>query len=172
MKVVHAGPGTYCPAHLGHVNIAERVAKTVGKVIMVCSVNNGKEQPWFTPEECKAMWQTYDLGENIIVMTFDEFMAQHTADETIVMVRGIRDEKDLEFEKGILEQNRRDYGIEQYHYVIAEERFKKFSSTKARKLAMKGNFKKLARMTNPTIAALMIAKAKQIKRNKAKKAKQ
>jgi pantetheine-phosphate adenylyltransferase len=166
METVYAYPGTFCPPHRGHVNIAKRMAQIAGKVTVVCSVNDGKADQWFTPEDCKEMWKTYDIEKNIEVMTFAEFMAKNGQDKTIVIVRGIRNEDDLAFEKKVLEQNRRDYGIENYHYLVADEKYREFSSTKARKMAMDENMPELEKIVNPKIAAKMIERAREIKRRK------
>ena len=164
METIYAYPGTFCPPHRGHANIAKRMAQIAGKVTVVCSVNDGKKDQWFTPDECKEMWKTYELGENVEIMTFAEFMATRAAGKTIVMVRGIRNEDDLAFEKKVLEQNRRDYGIENYHYLVADDKYVEFSSTKARKMAMEENLAELTKIVHPKIAKIMVEKAREIKK--------
>ena len=163
MKKVYAYPGTFCPPHRGHENVVKRMAQISGKVTVVCSENPDKNDRWFTPEECKEMWQACGLGDNITIMTLAEFMATHTQDERIVMVRGIRNEEDLAFEKKILEQNRRDYGIEDYHYIVADEMFKDFSSTKTRDLALEKNLADLEQIVHAKIAERMFEKGMEVR---------
>jgi len=165
MKITHANPGTFDGVHWGHVAVVIETVTICGKITVVCSDNKDKDR-WFSPEESKAMWKIYDLGENVKIVTFDEFMAEHTPDEIIVMIRGIRDGKDILFEQKIVEQNFREYNIRNYNYVIAEEKYRGFSSTEARRLAMEENLEKLEKLAHPKIAQIMIERAREIKRRK------
>ena len=158
--VTYVYPGTFCPPHYGHADIARRIASIAGKVTVICSVNPEKNNVWFTPQECKEMWKAYALGDNVEIMTFDEF--EWAGKGTIVMVRGIRDEKDLAFEKQVLEYNRKEYGIENYHYIISRQRYLDFSSTKARLMAVNGDVGELEKVVDPRIAAKMIERAKTV----------
>lgn len=162
-KTIYAYPGTFCLAHYGHERVAKEAQQTTDEITIVCSENEEKNDRWFTPEECKKAWQFYDLGEKVKIMTFAEFMETYIPGQEIVMIRGIRGEKDLEFEKRILQQNYARYGIKKYFYIIANEEFKDFSSTKARKLAMDGNKEELVKIVHPEVAKMMIAKAKEKK---------
>lgn len=131
----------------------------MGPITVVCSVNPVKEEKnIFTPEECKKMWQTYDLGENIKVATFDEFMAGRDQSDNLVMIRGIRDNNDIIYENAVMIHNRDNFGVEHYHYAIGAKEFEKFSSTAARAAAKSGDIAKLNEMVNPQVAALALSK--------------
>lgn len=157
-------PGSFCPAHLGHIENAKKAMERFGKVTIICSENREKrDDRWFTPEECKEMVKMYGLGENATIMTLAEFMETNPSRQDIVMVRGIRSEEDLEYEQKIMRQNYRDYGVKEYYFIIADEEYRNFSSTKARNLAMKGNIAELKMIVHPKIARILIERAREIK---------
>lgn len=111
MKPIYIYPGTFCPPHYGHVAIAKEAAALFGGLTVICSVNPVKEEKnLFTLEECKKMWQTYDLGPDIEVATLDEFLERDDGSLKI-MVRGIRDDKDIKFENDVILYNRNHFGI-------------------------------------------------------------
>ncbi|MFA6376034.1 MAG: adenylyltransferase/cytidyltransferase family protein [Candidatus Paceibacterota bacterium] len=159
MKIIYLYPGTFCPPHYGHVDLARRAAAAFGEIDVVCSVNPVKEEKnIFTPEECKRMWQTYDLGGNIKVMTFDESLAGRGDDDIIVMIRGIRDNNDVIYENAVMVHNRDNLGIMHYHYIIGDKKYEKYSSTAARLAAKTGDMRTLNELVNPQVAALMVEK--------------
>jgi phosphopantetheine adenylyltransferase len=158
-------PGAYCLAHDGHIAVIKEAAKDHGQVIVICSENEAKaDDRWFTPQECKEAMKVYGLGKNVEIVTLAEFMETYFPGQDILMVRGIRNEKDLAHEAVVMEQNYRQFGVNKYEYIIADEKFRGFSSTKARKLAMEGNIEELKKMVHPKIAAMLIEKAEEIKR--------
>lgn len=157
MKPYFIYPGSFCPPTFGHVKIAERAAKLFGKITVVCSVNPEKEKAWFSPQECKEMWQTYNLCPNIKVMTLDDF-SQRTKKEEIVMLRGIRDDRDLEYEKEVVLFNWQKFGIVNYLYIISDENCKKISSTSARKAAESLDLMGLGKQVSPMIVSRMLEK--------------
>jgi cytidyltransferase-like protein len=157
METIYIYPGTFCPPHFGHVAVAKEAARIFGNITVICSVNPVKEGKMpFTPEECKAMWQTYGLGRNIVVATLDEFLAAQKISETTVMVRGIRDDNDIKFENNVILYNCDKFGIRHYHYVLAEKIYAEMSSTKARIAAQNNDLAELEKMVNPDIAAKML----------------
>jgi len=161
MEPIYIYPGTFCPPHYGHVAIAKEAAAVFGKATVICSVNPVKEGSMpFTPEECKKMWQTYDLGKNIEVVTLDEFLAIRDAKPTTVMIRGIRDDNDIKYEDSVILYNCKNFGIRHYHYILSKNEFTKMSSTKARLAAKNGNLTELENLVNADVAVGMLKKFK------------
>jgi len=162
MKKVYIYPGTFCPPHHGHIALAKRAAEALDEILVVCSVNPVKEEKnIFTPEECKEMWQTYDLGGNIKVATLEEFLKKRGESDIVVMIRGIRDNNDIIYENAVMIYNRDNFGIIHYHYIIGDKEFEKFSSTAVRAAARAGDGQKLNEFVNPQVAAQTIAKFRQ-----------
>ncbi|PIR06725.1 MAG: hypothetical protein COV55_02685 [Candidatus Komeilibacteria bacterium CG11_big_fil_rev_8_21_14_0_20_36_20] len=69
MKPIYVYPASFCPPTFGHLHTATKAAELFSKVKLICSVNPGKTQRWFTPEERQILWQSYNLPTNITVET-------------------------------------------------------------------------------------------------------
>lgn len=96
MTKTYVYPGTFSPPHRGHVQIALKFVEQYNvPLIVLCSENPDKSENWFTPDECKQMWLSYGLPESITVLTLAEFAGRAFAKDELVLVRGIRDEKDF-----------------------------------------------------------------------------
>jgi pantetheine-phosphate adenylyltransferase len=162
MKTYFIFPGTFSPPTYGHVAIANKAAKLFGNVTVVCSKNPDKDGSWFGPEECKQMWQTYELCPKVRVKTFNE-LKLNGEKSMLVMVRGIRDDKDLEYEKEVVLFNFRQFGITNFAYILCDDDFKNVSSTNARKAAENLDFMELAKQVSPMIASKMLERVLQIK---------
>jgi pantetheine-phosphate adenylyltransferase len=159
MKKIYIYPGTFCPPHFGHVALAKEAAAAFGEITVVCSVNPVKEEKIvFTPDECRDLWQTYDLGANIKVLTLDEFSKVRDPKDMVIMIRGIRDNNDIIYENAVMIYNRDNYGITHYHYMIADKIYEKMSSTAARAAAKSNDLEKLNKLVNPRVALRMIEK--------------
>ncbi len=157
METIYIYPGTFCPPQYGHVAIAKEAAEVFGHITVICSVNPVKEGKMpFDPEECKAMWLSYDLNKNIDVVTFDEFFKTRDTAATKIMVRGIRNDNDIKFENSVILDNYKKLGIRHYHYILSQPAFMGMSSTKARIAAKAGDLTELERLVNPDTAAKML----------------
>lgn len=132
--------GTFSPPHIGHYQIVQKFASAHNKSLwIVCSENPDKTNNWFTPEECKRMWLSYDLPSSVVVLTLAEFKRdivyepEQSVDSTeIILVRGIRSERDFEYEKTVMMYNKEEFGIEQFLYIFGDNLI---SSTDIRKKA-------------------------------------
>jgi pantetheine-phosphate adenylyltransferase len=134
-------PGSFNPPSYGHYNIAKTFVEQYEQpLIILCSENHNKENVWFTQEECKKMWKTYDLPENIKVMTLKEFKNTSFNKKNIVMVRGLRNEEDAEYEKNIMIYNKKEFNINQYLYIFGNESYLNISSSNIKNKVEKGNF--------------------------------
>lgn len=145
-------PGTFCPPTYGHLAIAHKAAELCGEITIVCSENPEKgDGVWFTPEECKELWRTYDLPANIRVATLTEILVQKTDFTRVVMVRGVRDDQDFEYEKKVMMDNYRGLGIDKFLVLVSEEKFRLISSTRARAAAA-ADARELDKMVSPAVA--------------------
>ncbi|MCU0653184.1 MAG: adenylyltransferase/cytidyltransferase family protein [Candidatus Pacebacteria bacterium] len=164
MKKIYIYPGTFCPPHYGHAELAKEAAKMFGKITVVCSANPLKgDRPVFSPKDCVEMWKTYKPGRNIKVTTIDEFLKKRGKKDALVMIRGIRNDDDIVYENDILRYNRDNYGITHYHYIIANPRFRDMSSTAIWEAARAGNDKELKSLVTKKVAEKV---AEYIKKNK------
>ena len=111
-------PGTFDPITKGHVDIIERAAKVVDRLIVGIAFNSAK-MPLFTPEEREAQvrreLEYLNLGTcQVEVMRFDylliKFAQEHGAQ---FIIRGIRAVSDFEYEFQLASMNAAmDPGIE------------------------------------------------------------
>ena len=55
-------PGSFDPPTYGHFHIVKKFVDIYNlPLTIVCSENPDKQDGWFTTDEVKAMWKTYDL---------------------------------------------------------------------------------------------------------------
>src|SRR5258706_3090596 len=101
-------PGSFDPITNGHLDLIERGAKLVDKLI-VAILRNDSKQPLFTVEERMEM-----LGEvvgrfpNVEVDCFDGLLVDYASSKrATVILRGIRAISDYEFELQMALMNRR-----------------------------------------------------------------
>ena len=164
IKPVYLYPGSFCPPTIGHLSILERAAGFLPEITVICSINPNKKENWFTPEECANFWKTYKLPKNVRVETLSEIQNDQTIKTSeIVMVRGIRDETDLEQEKKVIAFNSKNFGINRNLYILSEDKYKKISSTQVRELTQKLRIEELAKYVSPMIISALLEKVLNIK---------
>jgi pantetheine-phosphate adenylyltransferase len=162
MKAIYVYPGSFCPPTYGHVRLVERAAELFEKIFVVCSANPDKEDYWFSAEERVAMWKSYDLPENVAVETLESFSARKFDRKLLVLVRGLRDEKDFDDEKKVIALNKERFGIDNYFHILAEENFKEISSSVARESAKKLELEKLSKFVSPFVLTRLLEKVLEI----------
>jgi len=165
MKPYFIYPGTFCPPTYGHLYVVREACKVFPQVTILCSENEDKkDNRWFTPDECKAMWQAYKLPKNVEVMTLKEFMASKFKKAKITMIRGIRGHEDLEHETKVMELNTREFGINQYFYIHAPLSKCKISSSRTRAYATELDLEKLSKLVAPGIVSKLLAHVLEVKK--------
>lgn len=161
MDSICAYPGTFDPPHKGHLRLVRRAARLYEhmRLLVVCSVNDektGKDSPWFTPEECRDLWEHYDLPDNVEIVTLQEFLGEVDDPKKVVMIRGVRNEDDVRHEQGVMLLNNKRFGIDQFFYIISECAYERYSSSGAREAARSGDLTELKRLVAPDIADAMM----------------
>jgi phosphopantetheine adenylyltransferase len=132
MKELRVFPGTFSPVTFGHMEIAKH------SDLVICSKNAYKD-PMFSMQESKGMWTK--LGH--CVMTIDEFgpyfekLKKESPNIELVMVRGIRNDKDADYELEVMKMNHRDYNINRFEYFWTDN---EESGTSAREAALNLDF--------------------------------
>ncbi|MFA5993443.1 MAG: adenylyltransferase/cytidyltransferase family protein [Parcubacteria group bacterium] len=159
MKNVFVYPGCFTPPTRGHFRIVERAAEIFPEIIIVCSTNPEKDRTrWFSEEECKMMWQHYPMPSNVCVKTFTEYSQESADFANIVMIRGVRDENDMDNEKRVMKLNKEMFGIDKILYLLAEEAFQEISASKVRQAAQAFDFKTLSEVVPPAIITQLLEK--------------
>ena len=116
-------PGSFDPITNGHLDLIERGARLVDKLI-VSILRNDSKQPLFTVEERMEMLQEV-IGPfpNVEIDCFDGLLVDYAArKDATVILRGIRAISDYEFELQMALMNRRlGPGIETIFLMAGEE---------------------------------------------------
>jgi pantetheine-phosphate adenylyltransferase len=162
MKTIAIYPGSFCPPTYGHYQIVRRAAGIFKNLTIVCSRNPDKSETLFSEKECKELWRHYCLPAKIKVKTLSEFIEENKRPEDIIMIRGIRDEDDFDYEKNIVFSNFAEYKIDKYFYLVSGNEYSKISSSKARQAALKGG-EDLTGLISPSMISEMMAKINQLK---------
>ena len=136
MKVIL--PGSYDPVTLGHLEIIKRAAAAYDEVYAVAFVNPKKEY-LFSPKEKVEMLALATAGlPNVKVGYSDGYVIDYMRSAGIgKIVKGYRNEADLEYEKIQADYNLKAGGY-QTELWLADDKYKSISSTEARRLIHSG----------------------------------
>ena len=133
--------GTFDPVTKGHMEVIEKALRLFDEVVVAVLVNTEK-QCMFTPEERLALLNAA-LSDNTRVKTlYSEDYAVDVARRVGAdkLVRGVRGEGDEAYENAMAEYNRA-HGFDTV--FVTPERYADVSSTRARELISKGDFRLL-----------------------------
>ena len=133
-------PGSYDPVTLGHVEIIERASREYEKVYAVVFNNDEKTYMFSMKERLEMLELALSHLENVITDAslgrVVDYMREKKIDK---IVKGYRDEGDLEYEKIQSAYNYENGGFETEFYK-SDENLKRVSSTLAREaIVKKGN---------------------------------
>jgi len=162
MKTLFVYPGSFSPPTYGHLCIVKQAATITPELIIICSTNEDKNNI-FTEEESVTLWQAYKLPPNVRVLTFASFLAEGINPKNIVMVRGIRDSQDFDYEKKVAFLNRDNFGIDKFLYIMSNPETENISSSAARKAAEELRLVDLAKLVAPRVATALLEKTLHIK---------
>lgn len=133
--------GTFDPVTKGHMEVIEEALRLFDEVVVAVLVNPEK-QCMFTPEERLALLNAA-LSDNTRIKTlYSEDYAVDVARRVGAdkLVRGVRGEGDEAYENAMAEYNRA-HGFDTV--FVTPERYADVSSTRARELISKGDFRLL-----------------------------
>ncbi len=131
-------PGSYDPVTLGHLDIIKRAAEKYDEVYAVVFINPDKEYTFSLEERVKMLILATDELENVMVSYSLGYVVDYMTDHEIEkIVKGYRNNTDLEYEKKQAEYNLAHGGYETELW-LADEKYIDISSTVARELICKG----------------------------------
>ena len=139
-KDVAIVPGSFDPITNGHVNIVKRAADMYGKVYLAVMINPSK-QYMFTIEERKSIAEAAVIDiPNVEVITSEGMLWELTRDlGANAIVKGYRNETDLEYEKKMAEFNSAHYPDAPTVLLKADAELIDLSSTAVRELINRGD---------------------------------
>lgn len=101
-------PGSFDPVTLGHMDIIERTAKMMDRVIIGVLKNNSKTPLFSVEERVKILKDATRDIPNVEVDSFTGLLINYAAEKQIhVAVRGLRAITDFEYELQIAQTNRK-----------------------------------------------------------------
>lgn len=136
MKVIL--PGSYDPITLGHLEVIRRASKLYDEVFVTIFINPAKNYTFSLSERLEMIrLATEDMG-NIVVDSSDGYVVDYMSQKGIdKIIKGYRNEVDLEYEKKQADYNFSHGGYETLLWQ-ADEKFSAISSTLARECIQNG----------------------------------
>ncbi|MEI4487160.1 pantetheine-phosphate adenylyltransferase [Frigidibacter sp. MR17.14] len=137
-------PGTFDPVTLGHIDIIERAARLVDRLVIGVAINRDKG-PLFTLEERVALIEAEiariaaETGTEILVHPFENLLIDCARDVgASVIVRGLRAVADFEYEFQMVGMNRAlDSSIETV-FLMADARRQAIASKLVKEICRLG----------------------------------
>jgi pantetheine-phosphate adenylyltransferase len=137
-EVIAVYPGSFDPITNGHIDVIRRGNKMFDSLIIGVGQNPGKEELFSKEERVEMIQELVKDLPRVTVQSFDcltvEFAAMHKAD---VMLRGLRNLSDVQYEFQLAMTNRTVAGIETV-FIMTSEEFGYVSSTLVRQIALLG----------------------------------
>ena len=131
-------PGSYDPITKGHLDIIRRVAEREEEVYVVAFINPDKKYLFSLEDRVAMMMLALDDLDNCFVSYSTgrvvDYMREHGIEK---IVKGYRNETDLEYEKKQAEYNYHHGGYET-EFMLSNDEYIDFSSTRVREKLLSG----------------------------------
>ena len=132
--------GSFDPVSNGHLNLIQRGAALFDQLIVAVATNTTKKSLFTTDEKLQLMQENLTHLPNVTVV-------QHTGGLTIdlakewnatVLLRGIRNVKDFEYEADVASMNKTQNKEIETVFLTADEKYRFVSSSLIKEVAMFG----------------------------------
>lgn len=151
-------PGTFDPITLGHMDIIERGAKLVDRLVVGVTTNIAKS-PMFSDDERIAMVKREVLGlkGDIRVVGFNSLLMDFAeAQGAATVIRGIRGVTDFEYEYQLTGMNRQLNDRIETIFLMAEISLQPIASRLVKEIALYGG--DIAKFVTPTVRDEVVAR--------------
>lgn len=131
--------GTFDPPTLGHQEIIERACKLCRKLYVAVAASAGKRNTPILLEERVALMQTLTKSlKNVEIISFSNLVVDCAQElKADVLVRGVRNGGDLDYELQMASANKLMTGIESV-CLLSSPQFSQINSTLIREIAAGG----------------------------------
>ena len=107
MKKIAVFPGSFSPFTLGHKSIVERTLPLFDKLIIAIGINSNKTNNFDSEKNQKWIQSLFANETKIEVLAYEGLTVDFCKNQNSkYIVRGVRDEKDFEFEKKVAQNNK------------------------------------------------------------------
>ena len=139
MKGTCVFAGSFDPPHLGHMDVIGKCNIMFEKVIVAIGVNDQKTYAYPLEKRLEMLKAACAKYENVTVTSFDGWLADFMKEVgTPYYVRGIRDQKDYEYESKNFEINVKKNPDIETLFVPCSKDVKNISSTRIKQLLSEG----------------------------------
>jgi pantetheine-phosphate adenylyltransferase len=130
---------------LGHKSIVERTLPLFDKLIIAIGINSNKTNNFPTEKNQKWIQSLFSNETKIEVLTYDGLTVDFCKEQNSkYIVRGVRDEKDFEFEKKVAQNNKELNSEIETLLITTLPKYSHISSTIVRDIMLnKGDVSKL-----------------------------
>jgi pantetheine-phosphate adenylyltransferase len=155
LKVVY--PGTFDPFTRGHEDLARRAARLFDRVV-VGVADSASKRPFFTAEERVAMAREVLAPlPNVEVLSFSSLLMDFVhAQDSRVILRGLRAVSDFEYEFQMAGMNRNLYPEVETLFLTPSEQYMFVSATIVREIAKFGG--DVGSFVHPVVMSALQAK--------------
>ena len=153
-------PGTFDPITLGHMDIIERGAKLVDRLIVGVTTNIAKS-PMFSDDERIAIVkrEVAAVGGNIAVVGFNSLLMNFAEEQSAsVVIRGIRGVTDFEYEYQLTGMNRQLNDRIETIFLMADVALQPIASRLVKEIAVYGG--DISKFVTPAVRDEVMARAK------------
>ena len=154
-------PGTFDPITLGHMDIIQRGAKLVDRLIVGVTTNIAKS-PMFSDDERIAMVkrEVAAVGGNIHVVGFNSLLMDFAeAQGAATVIRGIRGVTDFEYEYQLTGMNRQLNHRVETIFLMADVSLQPIASRLVKEIAVYGG--DISKFVTPTVRDEVNARVRQ-----------
>jgi len=151
--------GSFDPITLGHLNVIERAARLVDKLIVGIGINTEKAALFSPIEREELVAAATEHIQNVEIRSFGNLAVEFVREcGASVMIRGVRPLTDLATEFTMMMANKHlDAGIETV-FLMADEEFAHVSSSLIKQITPLADDEMLARFVPDTIIPALRAK--------------
>ena len=151
-------PGSYDPMTLGHLDVIRRAAEAYDKVFVGLLINPEKKYLFSVEDRIKIAELSCAELENVEVVFSEGYTADLAKDlGCSAIVKGIRNEKDLEYEQGMARFNEERVPGLKTEFMPAGEGFGNVSSTAVRELLLEGKLDEAAKYLHRSVIEALIS---------------
>jgi len=131
-------PGSFNPFTIGHKAIVEEALKVFDKVIIVFSINTQKDDNYFdVAERVNVVRKIFSKHPEVEVIYTNKMTMDVANEYNAMIIRGLRDTKDFEYEKNISNVNRHYGNVSTVFFLLGPE-YDTVSSSVVRELQKYG----------------------------------